>query len=321
MKAQETENAITNKLALLARMIEQHNAGRKYDINTICQSSLVPLFRLVFKLEDLCDLDQAIHANFPAIDLGDRKRRVAFQITSAKRPEKVKITISAFLDESRKGGALCRDYDELFIYVLTDKQGSYSQKAIDKVTAGRLDFSAVDNILDRFDLEARIKQLEHDEKKEVLRVLENVVGDGGVLDLEPTKTLDRMFHRSLWAAFFPALLWCIPILSGRFRDYYYEATGIFVAIALPILVAQGAAIVLVDRQQLLDLRVTLWRRPLMALVVAYFTIISLLAVSWPLFSLTIAIQPLVLLRRALGPLLAFQSIWICLYWLLLSRKK
>lgn len=64
--------------------------------------------------------------NYAAIDLVDKKNKIAFQITSTRELEKVKHTLYQFLKKRR-----FTEIDTLYHYILTDKQQSYSQIAVD----------------------------------------------------------------------------------------------------------------------------------------------------------------------------------------------
>jgi len=66
-----------------------------YDINKISEGFSAKLLNLVFKLE-LEDLNK-IHRNYPCIDLGDFKNKIAFQITSRTDFQKFKKNIETFI--------------------------------------------------------------------------------------------------------------------------------------------------------------------------------------------------------------------------------
>ena len=82
---------------------------------------------------------------FPSIDLRDKSKRIAIQVTSDESIAKVKDCLKKFL-----GNGLDKDYDTLYIVMLVRKQRSYSKTSIDKARKN-FPFSC-DNILDMGDL-------------------------------------------------------------------------------------------------------------------------------------------------------------------------
>src|SRR5690606_17135557 len=91
---------------------------------------------------DLRNLNRE-QANFPGIDLADDTRRVAVQVTATADIGKLKYTLEQFLSRD-----LHQRYDRLIVYVLTAKQGSYSQAAVDSVCESKHKFSARNDVWD-----------------------------------------------------------------------------------------------------------------------------------------------------------------------------
>lgn len=116
------------------------------DINVISESVLRDLFRIVFSLPGLRNLNHE-RRNFPGLDLADDATGVAFQVTATPDLAKVKETLETVL---RAG--LEAKYPRVRIYVITEKQASYSLSAIDAVTQGRLTFDAGTDVLDYRDV-------------------------------------------------------------------------------------------------------------------------------------------------------------------------
>ena len=101
------------------------------DINHVAETVLIPLFREVYGYKDLKNLNVAEGANYPAIDLGDENARVAIQITSTADSEKVKHTLEQFIKFD-----LYKKYDRLIVYILTEKQDSYSGNGFNEKIQG-----------------------------------------------------------------------------------------------------------------------------------------------------------------------------------------
>ena len=98
------------------------------DINKISETILIPLFAEVYSCKNLNNLNVTEHANYPGIDLGDEVAKVAFQITSTPGIDKVKDTLQKFADYG-----LYEKYDKLIIYILTERQKSYSKTAFEPI--------------------------------------------------------------------------------------------------------------------------------------------------------------------------------------------
>ena len=64
------------------------------DINIISEDILIPLFSVIFGYTDLENLNRTEKVNFPAIDLGDKKTKTAYQITSDPSSPKIKETLT-----------------------------------------------------------------------------------------------------------------------------------------------------------------------------------------------------------------------------------
>jgi hypothetical protein len=85
------------------------------DLNKETEVFCRDLLNLVYNW-DLSDLNRE-KANYPAIDLGDRNSRIAVQITATSGTTKVKQTYEGFLKHN-----LQKDYDQLFVLILTEKE-------------------------------------------------------------------------------------------------------------------------------------------------------------------------------------------------------
>jgi hypothetical protein len=74
--------------------IEAYNAESLYDINKVSENIALHLLNLIFnlKLEDL----NKINKNFPAVDLGDFEKGIAYQVTSRIDNSKISDSIAKF---------------------------------------------------------------------------------------------------------------------------------------------------------------------------------------------------------------------------------
>ena len=58
--------------------------------------------------------------NFPDLDLGDKKNKIAYQITSQKTSAKINETLSKITGEAES------EYEIIRVFILGEKQNSYS---------------------------------------------------------------------------------------------------------------------------------------------------------------------------------------------------
>jgi len=115
---------INNYLARYRLFVEQENRANRYNINIRAESFFIPLLKILFDCPDLENLNIQ-DKNFPGLDLGDHKRKVAVQITSDKSSKKIEKTLQTFYVYK-----LYKEYDRLIFFILLDKQKTYSSKKI-----------------------------------------------------------------------------------------------------------------------------------------------------------------------------------------------
>ncbi|MBD2139290.1 SMEK domain-containing protein [Anabaena sp. FACHB-1237] len=86
-------------IVLMSRFVDQVNdstAMARTDINKVAETILTHLLAEVYDYRELKNLNSETN-NYPGIDLGDEKARVAFQITSTSDNEKIKDTLGKFV--------------------------------------------------------------------------------------------------------------------------------------------------------------------------------------------------------------------------------
>lgn len=94
------------------------------DINHIAEDIFCPAFALLLNSPSLRNLNTE-QRNYPAVDLGDRNTRICIQITSTSDSEKIVSTLTGFQDHQ-----LFKDFDKLYIYIITERQDSYKSQKI-----------------------------------------------------------------------------------------------------------------------------------------------------------------------------------------------
>ena len=155
VKQQDLINRLRDDLATIVLQIEGGTAAGLTDQNKIAENLVCGLMRELLGLPGLRNLNAASRANYPAIDLADFDEKLAVQVTATPTLAKVKDTVRKFLE-----GDLDRSFSRLVIYVLTRKQGSYSQSAVAKIAGDRLAFDCDTDILDFRDLLERAVHVE-----------------------------------------------------------------------------------------------------------------------------------------------------------------
>lgn len=110
--------AISDNLAFSSMSTALKNVIGLFDSNRIAQDFFAELFSLVFGYENLKELDKLNDVvNYPAIDLGDEKAKIAFQITTDSKSSKIKDTIKTFNIHK-----LYKTYDRLIIFIIGKKE-------------------------------------------------------------------------------------------------------------------------------------------------------------------------------------------------------
>ena len=83
-------------ITLISRFVAEVKGSRKEsrtDINRVSEDVLILLLSEVYDHKNLENLNVSEGSNFPAIDLGDKEKRVAYQITSTSTSDKIKDTL------------------------------------------------------------------------------------------------------------------------------------------------------------------------------------------------------------------------------------
>ena len=161
MTRQELLQRSSTLLGRFAYEVKVANAMGLFDINTVAEDFLIPILAIAFNCPNLCNQNR-IKMNFPAVDLGCETSRTAIQITSDSSSSKMRETLEKF--ESHGLGS---DFDNLYVYVITERQKSYtSPKLTIAASSLSIGFDPSSDILDFQDLakmlgELTDEQLEH----------------------------------------------------------------------------------------------------------------------------------------------------------------
>ena len=180
MRQLEIENELRDVVSRIVTQVELSTKQGRLDVNLSLEDALIPILRAAYNLPQLVNLNRR-QKNFPGIDLGDDHDRVAFQVTSTTSLEKIKKTLTTFMDNQ-----FFNTFDELFVLTLTKKQSSYSQASLDQITHGRLGFIAQKHVIDLGDVLAKVAGLRIPAQERVLNDFKIILGDvNAYLDLPP----------------------------------------------------------------------------------------------------------------------------------------
>ncbi|MCW3102971.1 MAG: Peptide deformylase [Bacteroidetes bacterium] len=122
----ESLQTVAKYLARFSEQIKILNNSGEFSLNIVAENILIELFNETLG-GNYVNVNNTIGRNFPGIDLLDKNNKIAIQITSQASLSKIKKTISSFFDNDLHTIA-----NQLFVYVITDRQAKYSQVAIDK---------------------------------------------------------------------------------------------------------------------------------------------------------------------------------------------
>ena len=154
MTRQELLQRSSALLGRFAHEVKVANAMGLFDINTVAEDFLIPIFAIAFDCPDLRNQNR-IQMNFPAVDLGCESSRISIQVTSDSSSSKVRETLEKF--ESHN---LSSNFDSLYVYVITERQNSYtSPKLIEAANKLSIKFDISNNILDFRDLAKKLGEL------------------------------------------------------------------------------------------------------------------------------------------------------------------
>lgn len=134
--------------------IKCNNACDHFDINKVAENFFMPILSIIFDCPDI-ENQNVIRPNFPSVDLGSKSKRLSFQVTSDPSSAKVVYTLEKFREHS-----LEKEFDEVNILVITEKQRSYTSEALkNEVSKHSIAFDPGAHIIDYTDLIARASAL------------------------------------------------------------------------------------------------------------------------------------------------------------------
>ena len=166
MRLQRSLDRILELFLIFRTEVQAHNQTGQYDINRLAEDVLVPVFRDAFGCQFLRNLNRE-QQNFAGIDLADDQARVAFQVTSDPKIDKVKDALNKVVANKHY-----LRYETIYVYVLTEKQKKYSKRPLQEITKGHFNFDPDVHIIDSSDVRARVAKLDYELIQRVEQTLE-----------------------------------------------------------------------------------------------------------------------------------------------------
>lgn len=176
MNQQESLFRISQLLSRFTEQVKILNSNGEFSINIHAENILIGVLNVIFDC-NLKNVNYEENKTYPSIDLRDQKKRIAIQVTSTANLEKIKHTLSGYVENG-----LYKDFDILYIYIITEKQKTYKQSAIDDIIENKFVFSP-EFIIDKTDLYKKLNAMNDIQKIEtVCQLLEKQFADNQTYD-------------------------------------------------------------------------------------------------------------------------------------------
>lgn len=159
---------------LLSRFREQIkilNSNSEFSINIHAENILIKILNELYNC-NLENVNYSENKTYPSIDLRDKSKRIAIQVTSTADLKKVKDTLTTFINKG-----IYKEFDKLLIFIITEKQSKYDQSKINEITDGKFTFK-IESIIDRTDIYLQLnKQNDLEKVKRICVLLEEQFSD------------------------------------------------------------------------------------------------------------------------------------------------
>ncbi|QEM03712.1 SMEK domain-containing protein [Mucilaginibacter rubeus] len=132
---------IVDDIANLKIQVETRNRLGLFDLTKMAEDFFCETLNAVYNL-NLVNLN-TVRSNNPGLDLGDKKNKIAYQITSSNNSQKVNDTL-AVLNQDQ-----LRTYTKVKLFIIGDKQSKYT---VDATNQAKTNFIIDEDILDLDDL-------------------------------------------------------------------------------------------------------------------------------------------------------------------------
>jgi hypothetical protein len=167
--------SVSDFLARLELSIRNRGFAQLLDINIVAKTFFAHFLSALYRCSFVnLNIERG---NSPSIDLGDKERRVAFQVTSTKAKSKIQATIRSFSNHG-----LATDYDTLNILIIGSRQRTY-----ESLDAHGINFDPDTNIVDIRGIIKQLQSLETSELYDLCKLIERESGTLAGESTEPTR--------------------------------------------------------------------------------------------------------------------------------------
>jgi HEAT repeat protein len=159
-------------MSLFVRQIENEASMGNTDLNKAAETILIHLLNEVYgwKLKNINHVEG--NNNYPGIDLADEVAGISIQVTATHTLGKVKHTLEQFIKHNQY-----LKYKRLIIYILKEKQNSYSETAIQGIIQNKFSFDSQKDIWDHRDILKEVSNFPIDRALKVQEILEANFGE------------------------------------------------------------------------------------------------------------------------------------------------
>ncbi len=184
MNRRDLINRITYWLTHLKMQVEMQNRLNLQDLNVHSENFFRDFLNLVLRFE-LVNIN-IVNPNAGAIDLGDKAKRIAIQVTSTSDISKIKHTHKGFVARG-----LFEDYDQLIVLIIGEKK-SYKETSIGG--GGNFEMSISKDVWGLTDLLRKIGDLQIPELRKCLEFLDAELKHPSPREFKEVKTLIRLIE-------------------------------------------------------------------------------------------------------------------------------
>lgn len=152
--------------------IKRAAAMSRTDLNKAAETILIPLLNEVYgwNLENINYAEN--DNNYPGIDLADEAAGISIQVTATPDLKKIKHTLEQFTKHNQY-----LKYKRLIIYILKEKQNSYSKTAIQGIVQNKFSFDSQKDIWDDRNILKEVSNFPIDRALRVQEILEAYFGE------------------------------------------------------------------------------------------------------------------------------------------------
>lgn len=184
-KRPEYINEIDSLLKNIEEGVIYSNQQGKTDIDLECEDFYCGLLNIIFEYNlENCNVDKL---NYPGIDLADKNKRIAFQITSNKSTKKISDGLVSF--EKYK---YYKIYDKLFFFIICRKKPKYRKDF--KHDYHNFEFSVENNVFDNTYI---LNYLKKCDTQVIYDVLQYIKREVAMLPFHTSlKSINKPFYKS-----------------------------------------------------------------------------------------------------------------------------